>query len=127
MYGRKGVAVKLLKGKLILLVLLLAVWAGLAYPLDAQELAVAAVVALVISVLPLGSAGVFGEIRMSPRALVFAIAYVFVFLAELLKANIDVAFRVLKPDLPIRPGIVRVRANLPHKARANTCWRTRSP
>ena len=111
-YERKGVAVTLLKGKLVLLVLLLAVWAALAYPLDAQELAVAAVVALLISLLPLGSAGVFGEIRTSPRALLFAVAYVFVFLGELLKANIDVAFRVLKPELPIRPGIVRVRTNL---------------
>lgn len=111
-YRRKGVPVKLLKGKLILIVLLLAVWAGLAYPLDTQELAVAAVVALLIIVLPLGSAGVFGEIRTSPRALLFGVAYVFVFLAELLKANIDVAFRVLQPELPIRPGIVRVRTNL---------------
>jgi multicomponent Na+:H+ antiporter subunit E len=104
--------VKLLKGKLVLLVLLLAVWAALAYPLDQQELAVAAIVALIILVLPLGSAGVFGELRTSPRALVYGVAYVFVFLAELLKANIDVAFRVLRPELPIRPGIVRVRTNL---------------
>lgn len=103
---------KLLKGKLVLLVLLLAVWAALAYPLDQQELAVAAIVALIILVLPLGSAGVFGELRTSPRALVYGVAYVFVFLAELLKANIDVAFRVLRPELPIRPGIVRVRTNL---------------
>jgi multicomponent Na+:H+ antiporter subunit E len=104
--------VKLLKGKLVLLVLLLAVWAALTYPLDQQELAVAAIVALIILVLPLGSAGVFGELRTSPRALVYGVAYVFVFLAELLKANIDVAFRVLRPELPIRPGIVRVRTNL---------------
>jgi multicomponent Na+:H+ antiporter subunit E len=104
--------VKRLKGKLVLLVLLLAVWAALAYPLDQQELAVAAIVALIILVLPLGSAGVFGELRTSPRALVYGVAYVFVFLAELLKANIDVAFRVLRPELPIRPGIVRVRTNL---------------
>lgn len=103
---------KLLKGKLVLLVLLLAVWAALTYPLDQQELAVAAIVALIILVLPLGSAGVFGELRTSPRALVYGVAYVFVFLAELLKANIDVAFRVLRPELPIRPGIVRVRTNL---------------
>lgn len=39
-------------------------------------------------------------------------AYVFVFLAELVKSNIDVAFRVLNPALPIRPGIVRVRTRL---------------
>ena len=103
---------QLLKGKLVLLVLLLAVWAGLAYPLDRQEIAVAAVVGLFILALPVGSAGVFGELKTSPRALAYGIAYVFVFLGELFKANIDVAFRVLKPQLPIRPGIVRVRTNL---------------
>ena len=65
--GPKEVFVKSLKGKLLLLVLLLLVWTALAYPLDQQELAVAAVVALIVLLLPLGSAAIFSEIRTSPR------------------------------------------------------------
>ncbi|MFO8063500.1 MAG: Na+/H+ antiporter subunit E [Spirochaetia bacterium] len=103
---------KSLKGKLLLFVLLLLVWTALAYPLDQQELAVAAVVALIVLLLPLRSAAIFSEIRTSPKAIAYGIAYLFVFSAELLKANLDVAFRVLAPELPIRPGIVRVKTRL---------------
>lgn len=38
--------------------------------------------------------------------------YVPIFLWECLKANIDVAYRVMHPDLPIHPGIVKVRTIL---------------
>jgi multicomponent Na+:H+ antiporter subunit E len=38
--------------------------------------------------------------------------YVLIFLWECLKANIDVAYRVLHPDLPIRPGTIRVKTSL---------------
>ncbi len=40
------------------------------------------------------------------------IYYVFVFLWECLKANIDVAYRVIHPDLPIRPGTIRVKLSM---------------
>ncbi|MDP8230369.1 MAG: Na+/H+ antiporter subunit E [Candidatus Gorgyraea atricola] len=38
--------------------------------------------------------------------------YVPVFIWECFKANIDVAYRVLHPDLPIHPGIVKVKTEL---------------
>ena len=38
--------------------------------------------------------------------------YVPVFVWECFKANIDVAYRVIHPDLPIHPGIVKVRTTL---------------
>lgn len=38
--------------------------------------------------------------------------YVAVFLWECFKANIDVAYRVIHPDLPIRPGTVKIRTEL---------------
>jgi multicomponent Na+:H+ antiporter subunit E len=34
--------------------------------------------------------------------------YLFIFIWECLKANFDVAYRVLHPKMPIRPGIVKV-------------------
>lgn len=40
------------------------------------------------------------------------IAYLFVFTWECIKANFDVAYRVLHPDLPIRPGIVKAKISL---------------
>ncbi len=38
--------------------------------------------------------------------------YTPVFIWECFKANLDVAFRVIHPDLPIHPGIVKVKTNL---------------
>ncbi len=38
--------------------------------------------------------------------------YVPIFIWECFKANIDVAYRVLHPDLPIHPGIVKVKTAL---------------
>ena len=42
----------------------------------------------------------------------FIAYYMPVFLWECIKANIDVAYRVLHPSLPINPGIVKVRTTL---------------
>jgi len=38
--------------------------------------------------------------------------YIAVFIWECVKANLDGAYRVLHPDLPIRPGIVKVKTTL---------------
>ena len=38
--------------------------------------------------------------------------YIPIFIWECLKANLDGAFRVIHPDLPINPGIVKVRTTL---------------
>ncbi|WP_458206366.1 Na+/H+ antiporter subunit E [Haladaptatus sp. NG-SE-30] len=42
------------------------------------------------------------------QATPYALIYVAVFLKELLTANIDVAYRVLAPGMPIKPGVVVV-------------------
>jgi multicomponent Na+:H+ antiporter subunit E len=38
--------------------------------------------------------------------------YIPLFIWECFKANLDGAWRVIHPDLPIRPGIVKVKAKL---------------
>lgn len=40
------------------------------------------------------------------------LVYLVVFIWECIKANIDVAYRVLHPGMPIRPGIVKVKTTL---------------
>ena len=40
------------------------------------------------------------------------ICYILLFMWLCLKANLDVAYRVLHPQLPIKPGIVKVKTNL---------------
>lgn len=49
---------------------------------------------------------------LNPRRWFWGILYIPVFLWHMLVANLDVAFRVLHPDCPVRPGIVKVRTAL---------------
>lgn len=101
-----------IKAFFLMTVLLLAIWLLLTAPFSLPELIAGAVLAVVVALLPTGARMVFADVKLSPRAVAAAVAYLFVFLAELVKANLDVAFRVLNPALPIKPGIVRITTRL---------------
>jgi multicomponent Na+:H+ antiporter subunit E len=47
-----------------------------------------------------------------PSRWFWAMVYVPYFLYYCVRANLDVAYRVLHPDMPIRPGIVKVHTTL---------------
>ncbi len=49
---------------------------------------------------------------LQPKRYFWFFIYLFVFIWECIKANIDVAYRVLHPAMPIRPGIVKVKTTL---------------
>jgi multicomponent Na+:H+ antiporter subunit E len=53
-----------------------------------------------------------GGIPLSFRTIRAFVLYLFVFLRELVKANLDVTLRVIQPSLPIHPGIVEVKTKL---------------
>jgi multicomponent Na+:H+ antiporter subunit E len=48
----------------------------------------------------------------NPLRYLWFMYYIAIFLWECLKANIDVAFRVLHPYLPIRPGTIKIKTAL---------------
>ena len=49
---------------------------------------------------------------IQPKRYYWFLVYLIVFIFECIKANIDVAYRVLHPAMPIRPGIVKVKTTL---------------
>ncbi len=49
---------------------------------------------------------------LNPLRWFYAAIYLPYFLYYCIRANLDVAVRVIHPDVPIRPGIVKVRTNL---------------
>jgi len=49
---------------------------------------------------------------LQPRRYFWFVIYLIVFIWECIKANLDVAYRVLHPAMPIRPGIVKVKTTL---------------
>lgn len=71
-----------------------------------------AIAALVIALMFRSGRGAFAELRLTPRALLASVLYVFYFLKELVKSNLKLASIVLSPALPVSPGIVKVRTRL---------------
>lgn len=49
---------------------------------------------------------------LQPHRYFWFVIYLLVFIWECIKANLDVAYRVLHPKMPIRPGIVKVKTTL---------------
>ncbi|MFO7830105.1 MAG: Na+/H+ antiporter subunit E [Bacteroidales bacterium] len=49
---------------------------------------------------------------LQPQRYFWLIVYLLIFIWECIKANFDVAYRVLHPAMPIKPGIVKVKLNL---------------
>ena len=58
---------------------------------------------------------------LQPHRYFWFFVYLFIFIWECLKANIEVAYRVLHPAMPIKPGIVKIKINLKTDI-AKTTW-----
>ncbi|MBN2460029.1 MAG: Na+/H+ antiporter subunit E [Candidatus Cloacimonetes bacterium] len=104
----------MIKGLLLLYLFLFIIWMMLT-GLETSELLAGAIVCLVLSLLMPGGARVLSSVKLSPRAIFYLLMYIITFLFELVKSNLDVARRVLNPDLPINPGVVKVRTKLRSK------------
>jgi multicomponent Na+:H+ antiporter subunit E len=103
---------KSIRQRVVLGASLFILWLLLAGTVTTPEIVAGAAVALVIALLPLPGSSVYSEVLLAPRRIGAFIIYFFVFLWAVVKSNLDVAFRVLSPTLPINPGIVRVKTRL---------------
>jgi len=100
------------KNVLMIFVLSYLTWLALNWSVEADVLITGAGISVLISLLFCRNCTVLQTVKLTPKSFAYAFAYVFVFLWDLLKSNIDVALRVLKPSLPINPGIVEVKTKL---------------
>ncbi len=98
--------------RLTVWILLLVVWLLLISSIQLQEVIAGVVISLLIVLMPLPNLSVFRYIRYTPKRILYSIIFLGVFLWEVFKSNIDVALRVIKPIIPIRPGIVKVKTHL---------------
>lgn len=93
-------------------ILSLIFWLLLTFKLTVPNIIVGAVASLICSL-------IFTRFFISnvykllqPHRYFWFIIYLVVFIWECIKANLDVAYRVLHPAMPIRPGIVKVKTTL---------------
>ena len=98
---------------------LLLTWSGKPELAFLQDVGVGLAVAALVT-WTLGDATVGGTVRwLQPRRYGWALAYLCVLAGSIVMANLEVAYRVLHPAMPIRPGIVRVKTKL-HSPAART-------
>ena len=99
--------------KIILFFAALLIWCLFTWVPDAAHVLAGIVVAAIVAMM-MGDLVIQRPhlLRHPRRYLYFLFHYVPVFLWEVLKANLDVAYRVVHPGLPINPGIVKVKTSL---------------
>jgi len=99
--------------KMIIFLVSFVTWLLLTWSLDPEEVIAGAVVGVLVSILfwdvflQEGRRTVF-----SPKRFLWFGLYLPLFFYYVIKANFDVAYRVLHPEMPINPGIVKVKTTL---------------
>ena len=91
---------------------LLLLWLLLAGTLRQDELVAGLVVAVLVTLLAGPRLAVLSGVRLTPLAPWYLLSYLAVFFLALIRANLDMARRVLTPSLPIRPAVVEVETRL---------------
>ncbi len=95
-----------------LFILLILIWSALTSSFHWPELTSGILISLVLSLF-LGKT--YFELGLPPltlKRLAFLLIYIVVLFKEIIKANFDVAYRVVHPKMPIKPGIVIITTEL---------------
>jgi multicomponent Na+:H+ antiporter subunit E len=92
--------------------ILLIIWLALTSNFHWQELSVGILVSLVLSLIFNKNYHGLGLPPFSIKRIAFFIVYIVVLFKEIIKANFDVAYRVIHPKMPIKPGIVVIKTTL---------------
>ncbi len=92
--------------------LALLVWLLLMWDISPASLVIGMIVALAAALIHGAELTRRPERAINPIHYFWLIYYVPIFLVEMVKANFDMAYRVLHPALPINPGLVKFRTKL---------------
>ena len=97
---------------LVVFVVSLLLWLLLAGSLQRQEFIAGGAVALVVTLVAGPRLAIFGGLKLTPAAPLHLLGYLIHFFAALVRANLDMARRVLTPSLPLHPAVVEVETRL---------------
>jgi len=87
-------------------------WLLLTGSLDRNEMLAGLFISIVVSVISAKRLLILNGVRFSLKSPVALILYLGYFFKALFIANIDLAKRILSPDLPINPGMVEVETTM---------------
>lgn len=112
------------KDFLFLFVLLCLIWLALTSPVRIEELITGIIISFILSLVLFKDYKTLGLPNFTIKRLLFFIIYSFILFWEIIKANFDVAYRIIHPKMPIKPGIViiktRLKSNIGKLALANS-------
>ena len=101
-----------LRNGTILFIVTFLLWLLLTGSLAPAEIVAGLLTAGVVTLVSQSRIMLLSGLRLTPTAPLHFLAYLRVFLVALVRANLDVARRVLSPSLPIHPGVVQIRTGL---------------
>ena len=88
------------------------IWIAFTMSLEPAELITGAAISLIIAYFTNSIFSCCGLKVLTPTKWIYFVQYFFVFIAALIRSNLDVARRVVSPSLPINPGIVSFETKL---------------
>lgn len=97
---------------LFLFSLLFGFWLLLTGSLDSAEIIAGLLVALIVTLISRPYLSLFHGVRLTPGAIPAFITYLALFFLALIRANLDMARRVLSPALPLQPNLVEIKTEL---------------
>jgi len=100
------------KGFVWLLLVTFVFWLALSSKFDWPELICGSLVCLIVSLFGAHTYSKLGFPSLSIKTVLFFLVYMIVLFWEIIKANLDVAYRVIHPKMPIKPGIVVIKTCL---------------
>ena len=104
-----------IKNQLAIFFVLMVIWMLINNSLDLEILVVGFILSVCLAFIFGRRTDVLDEFKFTPKAFFYTGVYLLVFFWDLIKSNLDVALRVLKPSLPINPGIVKTKTVLKSK------------
>lgn len=97
---------------LFLFILLCLIWFALTSSVRIDELITGIFISFILSLVLFRDYLTLGLPNFSIKRLIFFFIYLIVFFGEIIKANFDVAYRIIHPKMPIKPGIVIIKTKL---------------
>ena len=101
-----------LRNFLYLFFILFFIWLALTSSFNWQEISIGFLISLILTLVLHKNYLELGLPPLSFKRIIYTIIYIAVLLKEIIIANIDVAYRVIHPQMPIKPGIVVIKTTL---------------
>lgn len=105
-----------MKSKIVFFIVSFIMWFLLSWDISVSNIFVGLLVCFILTWIMGGMFTKEPEKYAQFTRYIWFLYYLPVFFWEMLKANLDVAYRVIHPDMPINPGIVKVRTKLKSEA-----------